>query len=143
MPKIPQRDPKVQEIHVVQIVKMSKLPIVLDVKNPRAPPRDPNVQKIHAIQIAKMSKLTEVLDVKNPRIQRSKRSMLSKLLRDPSLQELPQEVHIIRSQAFPRNCISLYCKRPTIRADEPNVVKANIVLACNLKKVCPTLPRIS
>ena len=65
----PQRDLKVQEIHSVQIAKMSKwlrgskiqiakrfkLPKVLNVKNPRAPPRDPKVQEIHAVQVTKRS----------------------------------------------------------------------------------------
>ena len=67
-------------------------------------------------------------------IQRSKRSMMSKLPRDPSVQELPQEVHIVKSRAFPRNRNYLYCKRPTVKADEPGVVKANLVQACNQKK---------
>ena len=61
-------------------------------------------------------------------------SMLSMLPRDPGVQEFPREVHIVRSRAFSRNCISLYCKRPTVGADEPYVVKANLVQAYNQKK---------
>ena len=37
------QDPNCQEI---QIAKISKLPKVLDVKNPKAPPRDPKVQEL-------------------------------------------------------------------------------------------------
>ena len=68
------------------------------------------------------------------------RSMLSKLPRDPSVQKLPREVHIVWSRAFRCNFISLYCKRPIIGADEPNIVKANLVQACNQKKspICVT-----
>ena len=69
--------------------------------------------------------------------------MLSKLPREPSVQELPREVHIVRSRAFPRNCISLYYKRPTVGEEEPSAVKENIAQACNQKRVCPTLPSIS
>ena len=69
--------------------------------------------------------------------------MLSKLPRDPSVQELPREVHIVRRRAFPRNCISLYCKRPTVGANEPSIVKENLVEACNQKKVLPALLRMS
>ena len=101
-----------------------------------SPQRDPNCQEV---QIAKMSRVQGLPQ----EIQMSKRSMLSKLPRDPNVQELPREVHIVRSRAFPRNCISLYCKRPTIGADEPRVVKANIIQACNQKRVRPTLPSIS
>ena len=60
--------------------------------------------------------------------------MLSKLPRDPSVQNLPREVHSIRSRAFPHDCISLYCKRPIIGANEPSIVKENLVQACNQKK---------
>ena len=67
-------------------------------------------------------------------IQRFKRSMLFKLLGSPSCQELPREVHIVKSQVFPCNRIYLYCKRPTIGADEPSIVKENLVQACNQKK---------
>ena len=63
--------------------------------------------------------------------------MSSKLPRDLGVQELPQEVNIIRSQAFPRSIVKehfLYCKRPIIGADEPSIVKANFVQACNQRK---------
>ena len=55
--------------------------------------------------------------------------MLFKLLGGPSCQELPREVHIVKSQVFPYNRIYLYCKRPTVGADEPSVVKTNLVQA--------------
>ena len=42
------QDPNCQKI---QIVKTSKLPNILDVKNPMAPSRDPKVQEIHAVQV--------------------------------------------------------------------------------------------
>ena len=67
-------------------------------------------------------------------IQRYKRSILSMLPKDPRVQELPQEVHIVRSRAFPHNCIFLYYKRPTIGVDELGIVKENLVQACNQKK---------
>ena len=67
-------------------------------------------------------------------IQRSKRSILSKLPRGASVQELPREVHIIKSRAFPHNRIYLYCKRPIVGANKPSVVKANLVQACNRQK---------
>ena len=54
-------------------------------------------------------------------IQRSKRSMMSKLPRDPSVQELPQEVCIIRSRVLSHSCISY--KRPIIGANEPSIIK--------------------
>ena len=76
--------------------------------------------------------------------QKSKGSLKrSKGSRDPSVQELPHEVYIVRSQAFPCNCISLYCKRPTVGANEPSVVKENSVQACNQKRARPALPSIS
>ena len=62
-------------------------------------------------------------------IQRSMTSMLSKLSRDPSVQELHREVHIVRSRVLSRSCIS--CKRPTIGANEPSIVKASLVQACD------------
>ena len=120
--------------------KLPRIPRNHEFKN--SPKRDPNHQKdpnCQEVQIAKMSRVQGLPQD----IQRSKRSMLSKLPRDPSVQELPREAHIVRSRAFPRNCISLYCKRPTIGADEPSVVKANIVQACNQKRVCPALPDVS
>ena len=55
--------------------------------------------------------------------------MLFKLLGGPSCQELPREVHIVKSQVFPYNLIYLYCKRSTVGADEPSVVKTNLVQA--------------
>ena len=60
--------------------------------------------------------------------------MLSKLPRDLIVQMLPREVQGIKSRAFPRNCISLYCKRPINGADEPSIVKANLIQSCNQKK---------
>ena len=57
--------------------------------------------------------------------------MLFKLLEGLSCQELPREVHIVKSQVFPRNRIYLYCKRPTVGTNEPSVVKVNLVQACN------------
>ena len=122
------RDPGYLNCQEVQVAKKSSKRSKL--------PRDRNCQEV---QIAKMSRVQGLPQ----EIQMSKRSMLSKLPRDPNVQELPREVHIVRSWAFPRNCISLYCKRPTIGADEPSVVKANIVQACNQKRVRPTLLSIS
>ena len=124
-------------------------------KDPKRLPRSLSHQGNHKmskwlkgsnIQIAKRSMLSELLRDSNcqevkiakrsymSRIQRSKRPMLSKLPRDPNVQELPREVHVVRSWAFPHNRIYLYCKRPTIRADEPSIVKANLVQAYKQKK---------
>ena len=58
--------------------------------------------------------------------------MLSKLSRDPSVQELPQEVHVVGSRVLSHSCIS--CKRPIVGADEPSIVKGNFVQACNQRK---------
>ena len=40
--------------------------------------------------------------------------MLSKLPRDPSVQEPPREVNIIKSLALPCNCISCIVKDPLL-----------------------------
>ena len=45
-----------QNFQEIQIAKMSKLPKVLDVKNPRAPPRDTKVQGILVIHVTKRAK---------------------------------------------------------------------------------------
>ena len=75
-------------------------------------------------------------------IQRFKRSMLSKLSRDPSVQELPREVHIVKSRVLSRSCTS--CKRPTVGADEPSVVKKQVLYKHVIKElVIPTLLSIS
>jgi len=98
--------------------KLLRIPRYHEFKNspkedPKILPRDPNRQ-----------------DVKSPRAP----------LRDPKVQEihvvqeLPREIHIVRSQAFPRNRIYLYCRRPTVGVDEPSIIKANLVQACNQKK---------
>ena len=68
------------------------------------------------------------------KIQRSKRSMLSKLPRDSSVQELPREVRIIRSLVFSSHSHFLYCKRPINGVIEPIIVKAKFVQACNQRK---------
>ena len=84
--------------------------------------------------------------------ERSKSLKRSKGPRDPccqcyqevyAIQELPWEAHIIKSWAFPCNHIYLYCKRPIVGAEEPSVVKANLVQACNQKRVQLALPSIS
>ena len=52
-------------------------------------------------------------------IQKSKGSMLSKLPKGPSVQELPREVNIIKSRAFPRSCISCIVKGPLLELMNP------------------------
>ena len=75
------------------------------------------------IQIAKMSKLQKVIDVKNPKAPP----------RDPCYPSY-QEIQVSKS----------FLEKSTLSgADEPYIVKANIVQACNQKRVCPALQSIS
>ena len=69
--------------------------------------------------------------------------MLSKSPRDPSVQKLPREVYIVKSRAFPHDHISLYCKKPIVGADEPSIVKTNLVQACNQNRVHLALASVS
>ena len=105
-PIILARRSKIQITKRSKLPRDAKLPNVLDVKNPRAPSRDPKVQEIHAIQVTKRSKCPRASS------------------RSPHCQ----------SQVFSCNHIYLYCKRPTVGANEPNVVKANLVQAYIQKK---------
>ena len=110
---------------------------VLDVKSPRAPPRDPKSKRsmlskllrdlrsrVQDSKLPRCQNCQEVLDIKSP----------GSPPRDPSVQKLPREAYIVRSQAFPRNYISLCCKRPIVGADEPSIEKASLVPAYNQKK---------
>ena len=93
----------------------------------------------HDVQIVKRFELPRCQNSQEgPRCQESKGSTKgSKGPRDPScpsVQELPREVHIIRSRAFSLQSHFLYCKRPIIGVVEPSIVKAKFVQACNQRK---------